>query len=149
MNELNALIRTICPCGKLVTVQTYAGNFCDECAKAIPLVCDFCVTLPIVWRYPTKTFLAHIIEIGTTPLIEINKPPQRHIATSVEDWGACDMCWALIEHGQWDALAERNIQLKGGDPSQGAGHAAKHMLLLLFENFAKNRIGAAYKVGTL
>jgi hypothetical protein len=52
--------------------------------------CDFCFTEPGTWIVPARTFAV----AG---------------ATSAEDWAACDVCVALIERDQWNALVRRVV----------------------------------------
>ena len=52
--------------------------------------CDFCFAEPGDWIVPAKTFAVPV-------------------ATSAEDWAACNTCVALIERDQWNALVRRAV----------------------------------------
>ncbi len=58
-------------------------------------VCDFCCAKPITHHLITREF---VISFG--PLM---------INTGT-DWGTCDVCWKLVQAGQWAAIALRMVE---------------------------------------
>jgi len=57
--------------------------------------CDFCNSSNIAWRYPASSF----------PITQGNE----HISKGA--WDACDICYMLIESGDWEELAKRSLLL--------------------------------------
>ncbi len=57
------------------------------------LVCDFCSSLDVLWRYPVRTFKSYVLQVE-----------------SLGDWAACGKCHDLIEAGKIEELAKRSAE---------------------------------------
>lgn len=90
------------------------------------LICDFCSSSSVVWRYPTRSF----------NLTQIK-------ARSVEDWAACENCHDLIEEGQWQALAVRSLATC---TDAKLLYWSREFLRELHAKFNSHRMGPAIKV---
>ncbi len=67
------------------------------------IICDFCTAQTArPWCYPCRAFVAWELPADQNIL---GVPV---VADSPDDWAACDACHALIEAGDWEALAQRS-----------------------------------------
>jgi hypothetical protein len=94
-------------------------------------ICDFCSEQPVTWSYPARSFVAYVVGA-----IE---------SESVGDWACCDVCHALIESGDADALAERAIEtLSVRHPeTRPVREELLREMKVLHRFFFDNRLGAA------
>ena len=95
------------------------------------LHCDFCSAAGPVWRYPARSFIAYC-----APNV---------VGESVEDWAACDQCYALIETDDARGLAQRSLdELILRHPEAGAAAAVLYEQLAdLHQKFFAHRSGTA------
>lgn len=102
----------------------------------ITLVCDFCSTAENVnWTYPCHDFIAK-------PLLPV-LPDEAKIGP----WAACNECHALIEKGDWEAVADRATANHPSAQGLSERHrrVLRKLLLALHKQFQENRAGTAYR----
>lgn len=96
----------------------------------LEIICDFCSSPVVAWRYPAETFSIDIV-------------------TSYEDWAACDLCHALIEAGDSDGLLNRSVAMFPGladvpaDAREGIMARLHAMITPLHNGFHASRQGPA------
>jgi hypothetical protein len=93
-------------------------------------ICDFCSHPNVGWLYPTRSFVAYIVDgIG---------------GQSVGDWAACDVCHVLIENDDRSGLAAHSIDslIKVHPEFQVAREELLHEMERLHGTFFSSRMGA-------
>ena len=94
-------------------------------------MCDFCSMPYVAWRYPTKTFVAYVVE--------------GYVGESVGDWAACNICHALIDAGDHTALLERSLStlLEKHPEMRPVEHELRDQLAVFHRMFFDHRTGEA------
>lgn len=117
---------------------------CPNCERAggwlqvpLVLVCDFC-SIPTgdhaVWTYPAEDFF-YSFQIEDAKRM-----------ASKGDWAACEECHALIEAGDYEAVAVRSTASsieQHGPESMGERRFFFGLALLQHDDFRKHRTGDA------
>ena len=132
-----ATVRDLCPCGKVATVGTHVGAFCEEHATGIPSTCDFCTMAAPMWRHPCRTFVVITTKTSTRT---------KHYR-SIGDWAACETCSEFIRRRQWDSLLDRmstDIPSITSDPDRQA--SLREFQCNLLRAFRENRTAEPYRV---
>lgn len=89
-------------------------------------VCDFCGAKRPRWTYPCQSFQA----------LEL---PNNTGMGMIADWAACHICYELIEHDQWDLLANRSADNAPFDMWAATQLAVR----ILHQQFKAHRTGPA------
>jgi hypothetical protein len=97
------------------------------------VICDFCSTPQIRWRYPCNGFTILLILQG-------GNGQTRHITwSSTGDWFACEDCSHLIETNDWDGLGQRCVILRHPELPAVIRQEVKKSLVELHKEFQRNR----------
>jgi len=97
------------------------------------VICDFCSTPEVNWRYPCDNFTIFLI------LQKGNGQTNRVSWSSTGDWKACADCSHLIEAGDWDGLAQRCVILRHPELPLVIQREVKESILVLHKEFQNNR----------
>ena len=86
------------------------------------IICDFCSSIPVRWRYPAATFAVSVVVFA-------------------DDWAACDTCHELLERDDRDALLQRSAALAPAPLTELPEGLRQAMIAPIHREFFKYRHG--------